>query len=95
MSTLSEELTESMSISILLEELIKPLPSPPRWSIACFTPAINTPFLLLRGSTRPSFLFLDSDDNPKSFTNIYVVLFGFFITFLSSDLKSRGGQKYS
>jgi hypothetical protein len=46
-------------------------------------------------STRPSFLSLDSDDNPESFTNIYVVLLGFFITFLSSDLGSRGGLKYS
>jgi hypothetical protein len=36
-------------------------------------------------------LFLDSDDNPKSLTNIYVVLLGFFTTFLSSDLRSRGG----
>src|SRR5450432_3636679 len=40
-------------------------------------------------------LSLDSDDNPKSLTNIYVVLLGFFTTFLSSDLGSRGGQKYS
>jgi hypothetical protein len=63
----------------------------PRWSIACFTPVIDTPFLLLRGSTRLFFLFLDSDDNPKSFTNIYVILLSFFTIFLSSDLKSRGG----
>ena len=40
-------------------------------------------------------LSLDSDDNPESLTNIYVVLLGFFTTFLSSDLGSRGGQKYS
>jgi hypothetical protein len=36
-------------------------------------------------------LSLDSDDNPESLTNIYVVLLGFFITFLSSDLESSGG----
>jgi hypothetical protein len=30
-------------------------------------------------------LSLDSDDNPKSLTNIYVILLSFFITFLSSD----------
>jgi hypothetical protein len=36
-------------------------------------------------------LSLDSDNNSKSFTNIYVVLLDFFITFLSSDLGSRGG----
>jgi hypothetical protein len=81
-------------MSTLLGELIEPLP-PPRWSIACSTPAIDAPFLLLRVSTRPSFLSLDSDDNPESLTNIYVVLLGFFTTFLSSDLGSSGGQKYS
>jgi hypothetical protein len=36
-------------------------------------------------------LSLDFDDNPESFTNIYVVLLGFFTTFLSSDLGSSGG----
>jgi hypothetical protein len=98
-STLSGELTEPTSMSTLLGELIEPLPPspppppppPPRWSIACSTPAIDAPSPLLRGSTRPSFLSLDSDDNPESLTNIYVVLLGFFTTFLSSDLGSSGG----
>jgi hypothetical protein len=40
-------------------------------------------------------LSLDSDDNSELFTNIYVVLLGFFTTFLSFDLESSGGQKYS
>jgi hypothetical protein len=35
-------------------------------------------------------LSLDSDDNPESFTNIYVVLLSFFTAFLSSDLGSSG-----
>jgi hypothetical protein len=36
-------------------------------------------------------LFLDSDNNPELLINIYVVLLGFFITFLFSDLESSGG----